>query len=440
MRPSSTTSRLAGVLAASVLVLSACSDDGGEETTAAATDETSATESAPEEEETSAAPEKPSGAKGDGTLTVGTLLPQTGDLAFLGPPEFAGVDVAIEEINAAGGVLGKPVKTIRGDSGDGTPNVAPGNTRDLIDGGSDVIVGAASSSVSLSVIDAIVNAGVVHFSPANTSTAFDTYDDKGLYFRTAPSDVLQGAVMANLLAEDGHDNVAILARQDSYGEALADQVEKVFTDNGGNITDKILYDANASTFGAEVGKVAASQPDAVVLIAFSETIKIIPEMIKNNIGPDDLQIYFVDGNTADYSGDFDKGTLDGIKATYPGAELTSDFRDRMLKVDKKLTEFTYGPESYDATMLSALAAVAAKDDSGESIASQLQAVSTGGTPCTAFKECADMLEQGEDIDYNGVSGDIEFNDTGSPSSATIGIFQYGPDNTYSNLSYVDGQI
>jgi branched-chain amino acid transport system substrate-binding protein len=416
MRSRSTTARLVGALAASVLVLSACSDDP-EETTAAATDETSETEAAPEEE--TPAPDEASGAKGDGTLTVGTLLPQTGDLAFLGPPEFAGVDVAIEEINAAGGVLGKPVKTIRGDSGDGTPNVAPGNTRDLIDGGSDVIVGAASSSVSLSVIDSIVNAGVVHFSPANTSTAFDTYDDKGLYFRTAPSDVLQGAVMANLLAEDGHDNVAILARQDSYGEALADQVEKVFTDNGGNITDKILYDANASTFGAEVQKVAASQPDAVVLIAFSETIKIIPEMIKNNIGPDDLQIYFVDGNTADYSGDFDKGTLDGVKATYPGAELTGDFRQRMLKADPKLTEFTYGPESYDATMLS---------------------VSTGGTKCTAYEECVALLEKGEDIDFDGVSGAIEFNDTGSPTSATIGIFEYGPDNTYTNLEYIDGQI
>ena len=437
MRSRSTSARLVGALAASVLVLSACSEDP-EETTSAATDETSETEAAPEEE--TSAPDKPSGAKGDGTLTVGTLLPQTGDLAFLGPPEFAGVDVAIEEINAAGGVLGKPVKTIRGDSGDGTPNVAPGNTRDLIDGGSDVIVGAASSSVSLSVIDSIVNAGVVHFSPANTSTAFDTYDDKGLYFRTAPSDVLQGAVMANLLAEDGHDNVAILARQDSYGEALADQVEKVFTDNGGNITDKILYDANASTFGAEVQKVAASQPDAVVLIAFSETIKIIPEMIKNNIGPDDLQIYFVDGNTADYSGDFDKGTLDGVKATYPGAELTGDFRERMLKADPKLTEFTYGPESYDATILSALAATAAEDDSGESIASQLQAVSTGGTKCTAYEECLALLEKGEDIDFDGVSGAIEFNDTGSPTSATIGIFQYGPDNTYTNLEYIDGQI
>ena len=433
MRPLNSASRTAGVLAVSALVLAACG--GGEDTTATdqptATEET-ATESAPTEE----APTK----SGDGTLTVATLLPQTGDLAFLGPPEFAGVDLAVKEINAAGGVLGKPVKQIRGDSGDGTPNVAPGNTRDLLDGGADVIIGAASSSVSLSVIDAIVNAGVVQISPANTSTAFDTYDDKGLYFRTAPSDVLQGAVMANLLAEDGHDNVAILARQDSYGEALADQVEKVFTESGGNITDKVLYDANASTFGAEVQEVAAGKPDAVVLIAFNETVKIIPEMINNNIGPDDVQIYFVDGNTADYSEDFPRGTLDGVKATYPGAELTDDFRQQMLTVDKGLDEFTYGPESYDAAMLSALAATSAGDDSGESIASQLIAVSTDGTKCTAYEECAQLLENGEDIDYDGVSGAIEFNETGSPSSATIGIFQYGPDNTYTNLRYVEGQI
>ncbi len=435
MRPRSSTSRNAGVIAVSALVLAACSS-GGETTTtnqpSSSGSESSSSSSAP----SSSAPAK----SGDGELVVGTLLPQTGDLAFLGPPEFAGVGLAIKDINAAGGVLGKDVKQIKGDSGDGTPNVAPSNTRDLLDGGSDVIVGAASSSVSLSVIDAIVGAGVVQISPANTSTAFDTYDDKGLYFRTAPSDVLQGAVLANLVAQDQHDNVAILARQDSYGEALADQVDKVFTANGGNVTDKVLYDANASTFGAEVQQVAASKPDAVVLIAFNETTKIIPEMIRNNIGPDNLQVYFVDGNTADYSKDFPQGTLDGVKATYPGAELTNDFRSQMLTVDKGLDEFTYGPESYDATVLAALAATAAKDDSGAAIASQLQAVSEGGTKCTTYEECAQMLESGEDIDYDGVSGAIDFNDTGSPSSATIGIFQYGPDNTYTNLSYVDGQI
>ena len=68
------------------------------------------------------------------------------------------------------------------------------------------------------------------------------------------------------------------------------------------------------------------------------------------------QIYFVDGNTADYSGDFDPGTLKGVKATYPGAELGDAFRERMLGVNSKLKDFTYGPESYDATIVAALAA------------------------------------------------------------------------------------
>src|SRR5665811_1132247 len=105
-------------------------------------------------------------------------------------------------------------------------------TDKLLAANADIILGAASSSVSLSVIDKIVNAGVLEISPANTSTAFDTYKDKGLYFRTAPSDVLQGRVMATLVGDDGANNVAILARKDPYGEALADNVQTFFTEPG----------------------------------------------------------------------------------------------------------------------------------------------------------------------------------------------------------------
>jgi len=435
MRLQTQTSRAAvAVLAGAAMLLAACGSDDTT-TTPTASDTTTAAET-PTESESS---EPPAGT-GDGTLTVGALLPATGDLAFLGPPEFAGVDLAVSDINAAGGVLGQDVVQVKGDSGDGTPNIAPRETTVLLDQEADVIVGAASSSVSLSVIDKITGAGVVQISPANTSTAFDTYDDKGLYFRTAPSDVLQGAVMANLVREDGFSNIAIMARQDSYGEALADQVEQRFTDAGGSVIAKELYDATASNFGAEVQSIAAKQPEAIVLIAFDETTKIIPEMISNGIGPKDVQIYFVDGNTADYSDEFDNGTLAGVRATYPGAELTDDFRQRLLGADKKLTEFTYGPESYDATILAALAATAAEDDSGEAIASKLQEVSVGGTKCTAYEECLTMLESGEDIDYDGVSGPIDFNETGSPSAATIGIFEYAADNTFSNVEFITGQI
>ena len=330
------------------------------------------------------------------------------------------------------------MKSVRSDSGDGSPNIAPGETDNLLSAGADVIVGAASSSVSLSVIDKIVNAGVVQI-----STAFDTYDDKGLYFRTAPSDVLQGAVLANTLVEDGHQNVAILARQDSYGEALANQVEKVFTESGGTIVAKELYDADVKSQTAPINAVAAEDPDAVVLISFEEVKTMIPDMITAGIGPKDKQVYFTDGNTSNYgtgADGFPAGTLEGVKATYPGPEVSGEFKDRLLGVDPKLKDFTYGQESYDATIISALAAVAAEDDAGTSIGAKMQEVSTGGTKCTAFQECADLLADGEDIDYDGASGPIEFNDTGSPSAATIGIYEFDKQNNYQPMTYIEGQI
>jgi len=419
MKRSTKTIRLAAVAAASTLVLAACGggdDDGGDGEDSGAV------------------------AKGDGTLTVGSLLPSTGDLAFLGPPEFAGVDLAVKDINEAGGVLGKDVVAERADSGDGTPKIAPGSVDKLLSANVDTVIGAASSSVSLSVIDKIINAGVVHFSPANTSTAFDTYDDKGMYFRTAPSDVLQGNVLGNLVLQDGAKSIAILARQEAYGEALADNVEKTVKDQGGNVSAKVLYSVDATSYTSEIQKIKDAKPDAIVLISFNEATKIIPGFESAGIGPQDVQTYFVDGNTADYSKDFPKGTLEGIKATYPGAELKDDFRERMLEVDPKLKDFTYGPESYDATVMSALAAEAAKNDSGEAIASELINVSRDGEKCSTFEDCVALVKDGTDIDYEGVSGPVDLNKTGSPSKATIGIFEYDNDNKYNNTDYITGVV
>ena len=421
MKRSTKTIRLAAVAAAGTLVLGACGggDGGGGDGDGAG-----------------------KVAKGDGTLAVGTLLPSTGDLAFLGPPEFAGVDLAVKDINEAGGVLGKDVTQTKADSGDGTPKIAPGSVDKLLSANVDTIIGAASSSVSLSVIDKIINAGVVHFSPANTSTAFDTYDDKGMYFRTAPSDVLQGNVLGNLVLQDGAKNVAILARQEAYGEALADNTEKTIKDQGGEVSAKVLYSVDATSYTSEVQKIKDAKPDAIVLISFNEATKIIPEFESAGIGPQDVQTYFVDGNTADYSKDFPKGTLEGIKATFPGAELKEDFRKRMLEVDPKLKDFTYGPESYDATIMSALAAEAAENDSGEAIASELINISRDGEKCTTFADCVALIKDGTDIDYEGVSGPVDLNKTGSPSKATIGIFEYDNNNKYDTKkpSYITGVV
>ena len=133
------------------------------------------------------------------------------------------------EMNEAGGVLGNDVVHIEGDSGDTENAVAPKTISTLLAQDVDAIIGAASSSVSLSVIDTVVNAGVVMFSPANTSKAFSDYNDKGLYFRNAPSDILQGSVLADTILQDGYTNVFILALNPMLAALFARHIQRIAT-------------------------------------------------------------------------------------------------------------------------------------------------------------------------------------------------------------------
>ncbi len=246
--------------------------------------------------------------EGDGKFKVGTLLPETGSLAFLGPPEFAGAELAVKDLNDAGGVLGETVELSQGDSGDTTTDLANTTTDRLLTENVDLIVGAASSSVSLTVIDKITSAGVVMFSPANTSKKFSDYDDKGLYFRNAPSDILQGSVLADVIAADGHTTVGILALDDDYGTGLADDLQAALEAAGIEVVEKVVYDPAAQTFDAEVGQIETADPEAIVVIGFDESSRILTIMVEKGIGPRNKAVYGVDGNMANATGEnFDAG-------------------------------------------------------------------------------------------------------------------------------------
>jgi branched-chain amino acid transport system substrate-binding protein len=358
-------------------------------------------------------------------LKIGSLLPETGSLAFLGPPEFAGVDLAIEEINAAGGVLGKPVEHLRGDSGDTSTDIAQQTVDAHLAAGVSAIVGAASSGVSFTVIDKITEAGVVHFSPANTSPDFTNYEDNGLYFRSAPSDTFQGAVLGQLMANEGATNAVILNLDDAYGNGLAKYAANAFSGTSTVIT----YNPQATEFSAEVGQAKAAKPDAIALIGFAESTAVIQELIKQGIGPEDVPLYLVDGNLSTTAfADLPAGVMTGVKATLPGAAAPDAFQQRLLEVDPTLTDFSYAAESYDAVMLLALAAQAGGATDGATIGANLAAVSAGGTKCTNWADCKALLDEGSDIDFDGVSGPIEFDANGEVTIATMGVYEYTANN------------
>jgi branched-chain amino acid transport system substrate-binding protein len=426
--------RLLALFAVSALFVAACSDDddsgdGDDSTTEDSTTDDSTGEAAAQNE-------------GDGTFQVGTLLPETGSLAFLGPPEFAGVGLAIEEINEAGGVNGEEIPDyLQGDSGDTETDIANQTTDRLLNDGADVIVGAASSGVSLTVIDKITGAGVIQFSPANTAPDFTDYDDDGLYFRTAPSDVLQGALLGDIIAEDGNTTLGILALQDPYGEGLAGFVTDSFEENGGEVVDTIIYDPNAQNFDAEVQQMVDAAPDAVIIIGFDETARILTSMIEAGIGPADIPVYGTDGNAGNALGESfaeaggAAGALEGFKATTPLTELSDDFQARLLAIDPELIDFNYAAESYDAVIITALAAGIAGTDTPVDVAAEINGVTEGGTACTTYAECLELVEAGEDIDYDGASGPLEFGEAGEPTEASFGIQTLGADNGVETTEY-----
>ena len=436
MTPVRTWRTLAAISAAS-LALAACG--GGDEVDTA----NPTTSTAPSAAASSTAAPAAVANKADGVLTIGTLLPQTGSLAFLGPPEFAGVDLAVSEINAAGGVLGKDIAKLDSDSGDTSTPIASQSTQRLLSSKVDVIVGAASSGVSKTVIDAITGAGVVQISPANTAPDFTDYPDKGLDFRTAPSDVLQGRILGDQIVADGNTSVGIMALQDAYGTGLTANVKKSVEGAQGEVVAEVIYDPKAAEFTAEVSKIKAADPSAIVVIGFDETAKVIQELAKQGIGPQQGKpLYLVDGNTGNALGEkLPKGLLKDVKGTVPGVAAPGDLRARLLKTDPKLKDFSYSSESYDAVVVVALAAELAKSDAGKDIAAKMVEVTTGGTKCTTIKACFDLAKAGTDFDYDGGSGPIEFDKNGDPTEASVGVYTYGADNKLlAKVEYKSGKL
>ncbi|MDO7882915.1 ABC transporter substrate-binding protein [Salinibacterium soli] len=379
--------------------------------------------------------EEPSGPREDLTLKIGTILPQSGSLAFLGPPEEAGVALAAQDINDAD--LGITVEVEYRDSGDTTTDTATVSVTDLLSLDVSAIIGAASSGVSKTVIDQIVGAGVVQFSPANTSPDFTTYADDNLYWRTAPSDILQGEVLGNLIAEDGAATLGLIVLNDAYGTGLAGAVKDTFEAAGGEVVAETLFNEGESNFAAQISEVTAANPDAIAVITFDQAKSIVPALVGAGYPGD--QLYFVDGNLADYSADFAAGLIEGAKGTLPGLDTgkLGDFTDRLLEIDPDLTDYSYAAESYDAVVLIALAALAANSTDGADIASKLQEVSGGsgdGEKATDFASAAQIILDGGVVDYDGYSGPITFDENGDPTEATIGIYEYGADNKYTRIN------
>ena len=292
-----------------------------------------------------------------------------------------------------------------------------------------VVIGAASSSVSLNVVDTFADNKIVQISPANTAIDLSGYSP--WYFRTAPPDTIQGAALGTLITSDGYQKIAFLVFNDTYGTGLRNAVQATIEEGGGECVygckgDGNEFPAGQTTFSTEVGAALASNPDAIVILAFDETKAIVPEL--KGQGWDMTKTYYSDGNTADYSKDFPKGTLEGAQGTIPGAEATAGVQgpaQRLVRVGRGL----------GAERLRLRRGVLRRDDPGgagggqgwcDRLADHPEEPGCGlrchatARSARSFAECAELLAGGDEVHYTGPSGIGPLNKENDPSSAFVG--------------------
>jgi ABC-type branched-subunit amino acid transport system substrate-binding protein len=369
---------------------------------------------------------------GDGVLRIGNIIPTSGTYAFLGPAQAAGVQVALREINEAGGVGGTPVEVLHRDEGDATTAKAEESFADLVAQKADVVIGPSSSTIAERLVPHAVTAKIPLISPAATFTALTTIDDSGYFYRTIPSYGTQGLALGSALSEKGPVKAALVYVTDELGQSIADTLGESLADNGSELVASEGFPASSTDFDPLIARVVEAKPDVVVLAtaysAFDSTKALITKLLAAGFGG--AKLWLTTQNTGDYNQAFSPGTLAAVNGVIEGVVPDEAFLARLKQADPALAAYRYSVESYDATILAALAAIVAGDDGGPSIAAALADVSKGGIKCTSFGECLEVLKTQDDIDYDGISGPVNFTAEGDVLPAWYGLYSYDGDNKF----------
>ncbi len=361
-------------------------------------------------------------------LKFGYVLPETGQLAFLGPPQVTALKYAISEINGAGGVLGEEIPSVvSGDEAD-TAAIASQSAERVLNENVDVIIGAAASGMSLAIIDKITGSQVVQCSGSNTAPTFTGYKDDGYYFRTAPSDAMQGPVLADTIIGDGYSNIALVGRADDYGKGLVNATAEALESSGATIAAKEMYDPKATNFDAVVQKAVGAKPDAVVVIAFEEGKQILSGLVESGLTTDKVGLYGADGMRSEDLPELvskkDPSVLSGMKGTAPASADNKDFIKALQEFAPDLKETQFAPQVFDCVNIVALAAEEAGSTDPTKFKDKVVGITRDGEECSSFEDCKALLDDDKDINYQGASGPLDFIDDGEPGAASIEVYTF----------------
>ncbi|HEX5928035.1 MAG TPA: ABC transporter substrate-binding protein [Solirubrobacterales bacterium] len=376
------------------------------------------------------------GGGGQVDLTIGNLVPLTGDLAPYGAAGEKAGDLAFQQIQAAIKEAGSD-DAVELVTEDGASDDQGGvqAARKLIADGATCISGDYASTATVAVARSVtVPEGVMLISPASTADALSDLEDDGLFARTAPPDGLQGKALADRMEQElgglQGKTINIGARNDLYGTGFADSLEAELEERGATVAEKVVYDPEQPSYNSEAGQITSGNPDNFVIIDFPETFaKLGPALARTGDWKPE-QTFITDGlSSTDLAELLGPEATEGMLGTAPGA-FSGDAPDAF----DALYEKAPGPKrnlfdstTFDDVVLCYLGAVAAGSSDGDAIAEAIVDVTAPGGQKVTFEqlpEAIEALEAGEDIDYEGASGPVDWDENGDLSRYIYDISEF----------------
>ncbi len=360
----------------------------------------------------------------DGVLRVGVLMPRSGTSASLGEAATTGVRAAVEVVNAAGGVMGRPVEVVERDEGSDIATALAAVNTLLGDDRVDVIIGPASSRVALGVLGQIVGAGVLACSPVASAISLSSFPDQGLFMRTMPSDALQAEAIARLVDQTGRNRVGVLHPDDPYGRQFADAVATSLRSLGMELTGAISYPPDADDLSDPALSVLADDPSAVVVLGDADAgVRMLVAAV--DAAPTPSPWFIVNDavrrpDQPKLIADLDEDRRARIRGVSPAILPASSDLLSLLQAEERDPSTAFSATAFDCMNLIALGALAGNTDDPAVIAAQAALASRGGTTCRDFPTCADLLEEGRNIDYNGPEGVLRLDSSGE---VTVGAYE-----------------
>ncbi len=349
-------------------------------------------------------------------LKLGALMPLTGGLQAYGENCLNGVRMAVDEANEAGGVLEGNIELLVADTQTRAQPAIDAANRLVSIEGVHGLVGALSSGNTIPVAQSVAKPNrIPQISPASTAPTITTLDDDDFLFRTIPSDAFQGVALAQVVAGQGVDRVAILYVNNDYGDGLAKSFTEAFA---GEVTRSAAFEPNRSSYRGELSTVARGGADVLLLIGYPDDggIAILRQSLEEGYFN---RFIFTDGMKAEsVIANIGPQFLEGAFGTAPRALETDEaatFQELYEARYGELPPLPFIDSSYDAAAILILAAAKAGSSDGTAIRDAIREVSNApGTPVRPGQLAAGLeaIANGEAVNYIGAAGEQEFDENG----------------------------